>query len=225
MKTLSPVYVPTAGRTCLLVFLCLLAGCWDSHPKQEAGNQSAASGQPAAAGSGATASNIPPSQKTVESSSERTSGHIIDPEEYLPSQKTVESSAEKTAATRGKSDPADELGFKHTLKPGSTPPAKSSVTSAVAVAATAIVAHRETEDDRYGEVIPGPYVGNQAAPIKLPAVGDPPAGPVQSVEAAKTPLSDNPLRDPGAAADTGRPEAPPQLAPPSEPLGIAPRSP
>ena len=63
MKTISRMRTPMAGRTCLLLFLGLLAGCWDSHPKQEAGDQRAVPGN------GATSSNGQPSANTAKSSS------------------------------------------------------------------------------------------------------------------------------------------------------------
>ena len=155
MKTISRMHAPPAGRTCLLVFLCLSAGCWDPHPKQEAGDQRAAPGN------SATAANDQRLEKT-----------------------TKAGSAEKSAATLAVPVPADELGFKHTLKPGATPPAKSSVT------APAVVAHPRAEDDRYAELAPAPAVGNQA-------------------DAANPPVG-NPLRDPSATTVPGRPVPPPQ---------------
>lgn len=63
MKTRSRMRASLTGRTCLLVFLCLSAGCWESHPTQEAGDPSAAQG------SGATVSNDRPAPKSAESSS------------------------------------------------------------------------------------------------------------------------------------------------------------
>jgi ribosomal protein L40E len=174
---------PMVGRTCLFIYLCLLAGCWDPHPKQETGNQ------PAAQGSGATASSNQSLQKTAESNA-----------------------AEKSPATLPVPGPADELGFKHTWKPRPTPPAKSSVTVA------AVVAQSGAEDDRYAELAPAPAVGNQVEATKTPAYNP----SVGSVEVAQTPSAGNPLRDPGAAAVSSRPEAPPQPTPAPEPVSVAP---
>ena len=80
-------------RTCLLLFLCFAAGCWDSHPKQESGEQ------PAAHGSGAIASSDQPEPKTAADSS----------------------SARNSAAALRVHEAGDDFGFKETWKPGSTP--------------------------------------------------------------------------------------------------------
>ena len=69
--------MPLAGRTCLLVFLCMIAGCWDSPPRQEAGDQ------PAAKRSGGEASKDRPLQKTAESSSANKVAAAGSPDEEL----------------------------------------------------------------------------------------------------------------------------------------------
>ncbi|MGA2258700.1 MAG: multiheme c-type cytochrome, partial [Thermoguttaceae bacterium] len=213
-----------AGWTCLFVLLSLVAGCWDSHPKQEAGDQAAAKG------SGAPAS------------------------DYQPSQKMAESSSVEKGATAG---PPDELGFEHTLKPNSTPPIKTLADT------PGIVAHPRDEDDRYAELAPVPAVGKQVGAPQTPAMGNPSAGSVRSMEPANSqpagpvprvvpeaasilpttvepakrepakpdartsnsPPVGNPLRDSDAAPLTNRPEAPPQPTAPSEPVIVVPVKP
>ncbi len=183
-----------AGRTCLLVFLCTLAGCWDSHSKQEASNQ------PASQAGGAKASSDQPPQKAAE---------------LTLAKKPIAKSMD------------EELGFKHTWKPGSTPPAKSSAAAGsnpasgdpilprptlpakFSVSAPAVVAHPEPEDDCYAELAPAPSVGNVAEAAQTPAY--------RSHTSGIHPLA-NPLRDPSAATATGRPEAPPQPATVPEPV-------
>ena len=218
MKARSRTCTPKARWTCLLVFLVLTAGCWGSHSKQDAGDQ------PAAKGSDAKAANDQPSQKTAESSS-----------------------PEKAAAA----GPPDELGFAHTWKPKSTPPAKTSAT------APAIVAHPRDDDDRYAELTHGPAFGKQVETPRAPVVDKPLVESVRPTETARAqpaaqapsaaaeptnilpttiepakpdaaannaPRVGNPLRDPGAASASNRPEAPPQPITPSEPIIAAPRS-
>ena len=63
MKTISRMCAPLAGRTCLLFFSCLLAGCWNSDTKRDASNQ------PTTHVGSATASDDQSSQKPAVSSS------------------------------------------------------------------------------------------------------------------------------------------------------------
>src|SRR5271157_1693847 len=203
MKVISRMRTPMAGRTCLFLFLCLLSGCWDSHPKQ------VASDQPAGQVGGATASSDQPSGKAEESSSTKKSVATSLDDEFgfkrtwkpgatPPAKSSTATSrnpasgdpilpkhaqSAETSATAG-SNPA--LG--NVILPGSKPLVKSSA------AAPDVVAHGATEDDRYAELAPAPAVGSPVEAAQTPAyhsTGDtPPAG--------------NPLRDPGAAAATGR---------------------
>jgi hypothetical protein len=57
MKTISRMSSPRVGRICLVVFLCLLAGCWGTDSKQEASKHSAAAED--------TASSSQPAEKAV----------------------------------------------------------------------------------------------------------------------------------------------------------------
>ena len=193
-----------AGRTCLLVFLCLSAGCWDSHPTQEAGDL------PAAHDSGAAASSDQASPQTAKSSP-----------------------AEKAATLRAPGSP-DELGFKHTLKPGPTPPAKSATVAdnkpasddkalskatppaKPSITAPAVVADRGAEDDRYAELAPAPPVGNQVKVARTPDKSNPSVGSGPTVEAAKTQPAGNPLRDSDSTTATDQSEAPPRPIPSAE---------
>jgi hypothetical protein len=198
MKTKSRMRVPMAGRTCLLFVLCILAGCWDSHTKQDA------SDQPAAHGSSATTLSDQPSQKASQANPAKTpAGSNVD----------------------------DQLGFKHTLGPGATPPKSSGAASRVAsndviaprptasakpsAAAPAITARPPADDDRYADLALAPAVGNSLQGTKTSA-GTP--------QTSETLSPSNPLRDPNADTVARRPEAPPQPAPPSDPIIVPPQN-
>ncbi|MEI8372502.1 MAG: multiheme c-type cytochrome [Planctomycetota bacterium] len=196
MKTRSRMRTPVAGRTCLLVFLCLSAGCWDSQSKQEV------SDQPTGSGSGTTVSNDQRLQKTTESGS-----------------------AKKSAATLPVPSSADELGFNRTWKPKPTPPAKSSGTTLAVVVqagaednryaelAPAPVVANQGESNKTPAYDPRSAEQKHAEPAKLGST------------TSDAPSVDNPLRDPRGATMTGRPEAPPQPTVVPEPASAIPEKP
>ena len=206
-----------AGRACLLVLLALLAGCWNSHRDQEADDRPSADGH-----------HVPV-----------VGGTEMSHDRSLPGSKGS-SSPEKAVAAIPPHGADEELGFKHTLKPGASQPAKPSksdgspaapgdtilVSSTHAVKSTttgpAVVAQAGAEDDRYADLARSPAVGGSEPPKMLP-------GAIESarVEPAKTdrigphvghhvPMvvaggaAGNPLRGGGAETVAGRPAALPQ---------------
>ena len=205
--------MPMAGRTCLLLFLSILAGCSDTRSKLDAGDRSAAHDQPSAKPSESSSAK-PVATLPVRSPDDQLGFHAT----WKPKPTPAKTSAAEPMAAghRGAEDnryvelpPAPAFGNQvdsprrsdQRLDAPQSATAKAAEPSAMAVGGMA----KAAEDAPSAiPVVPGSNAAPDPATIG-PAIAAPPAG--------------NPLRDPDAAPVTGRPEDLPQpVLPPSPPL-------
>jgi hypothetical protein len=140
------------------------------------------------------------------------------------SQPKQEAKSGDTAAAKPKSA-ASELGFEHTLTPGThTEPRGANKPLATSVAARSTT----DDDDRYRDVLPAPAIGARSTGFSPNPEQSPPKVAAASADPpAPAPQSGNPLRDANPSAAAGRLQDPPQAAsPPSgDPIPAVPSTP
>jgi hypothetical protein len=210
MNMTSEIRTSRFRRNCLLALLCLSAGCWDSHPKQEAGEQ-AADGKSSLQKPGAATSAAADS-----------AGHAAaEPQDELGFKHTLGPRSDPPKSASAPALKASQPGIQDNRDGGIADRyARSTPAPAYGNRPADVATDPPPLSPKMAE--PSPRGTSEPARNRSELAPDGPAGVATPLDPLRqtTPLGDvlptgNPLRDPGRSSDRIQPQAPSPAALPS----------